>query len=666
MYKPLLACDLVRLLRLAPSPHRDDPLTGNFVVISLKHAPSFEAISYVWGDPTISESIRIDSDTDDISITPNLASALRQFRTRDKARMLWADGICIDQGNNDEKALQVPMMADIYRTASGVLAWMGKGDHNRQEAFARMLQLGNSSSQSIEKDNQSDNASDTIPDQETDEKTDDKPDNKPDEQPTSSEEITRTPGAGEIGIETWKYVDCILGDVWFTRLWIVQEAVLARDLRLFYGNQDTSWNNFQKSIDVYVIRKPRSIRLSKEASKGLRFINHLNKARRDMAMQYGVRQNLQNLNLNSWLSSSLSSPFIDHFLERIRTQNSSLPGQPTTILNMSRGSHFSDMFWSLTSRNCKDDRDRVYAMLGFLPWDVPIKIKPNYSFSIKRVYTDFARAMFELHYIELLVYAGLWDRLPVDDDMKTHECPSWVPELRPSKLKSGTMNAWDHQMLDYAIKNLETPKVEWLSFYKIRIEGIIFDKIVHVEAPPESIEHNEGLIYALRHYFNALAQLGDLNKGFDALMQNYGKLLAVLPSELGTDGRDDPEDMDRLATLLLGDAQEILAVFEEGQRRYFENTLPAEQLAALGKMFELTVFLRKRLSHRKLFVSEKGECGLAPLMVEPGDSLVRFMGQGVECLIRGVPNSQDWHLIGSCYYHAVSKFETMPEMIALI
>jgi len=38
---------------------------------------------------------------------------------------LWIDAICIDQSSPDEVSAQVELMADIYRLAAGVIAWLG-------------------------------------------------------------------------------------------------------------------------------------------------------------------------------------------------------------------------------------------------------------------------------------------------------------------------------------------------------------------------------------------------------------------------------------------------------------------------------------------------------------------------------------------------------------
>jgi hypothetical protein len=73
-------------------------------------------------------------------ITKNCADLLYNFRNprrRDapKDRRLWVDSICINQKDNDEKATQVPMMADIYRKSRQVLIWLGEGTVESDACF---------------------------------------------------------------------------------------------------------------------------------------------------------------------------------------------------------------------------------------------------------------------------------------------------------------------------------------------------------------------------------------------------------------------------------------------------------------------------------------------------------------------------------------------------
>jgi hypothetical protein len=114
----------IRLIELLPG-ENDARVECRLFTSSLENHPEFEALSYVWGDPTVTTTISYDGR--DMSVTMNLARALERLRHQDKdcSRILWADAICINQSNTAEKNLQVPLMSQIYSGATGVLVWMG-------------------------------------------------------------------------------------------------------------------------------------------------------------------------------------------------------------------------------------------------------------------------------------------------------------------------------------------------------------------------------------------------------------------------------------------------------------------------------------------------------------------------------------------------------------
>jgi len=76
----------------------------------------YEAVSYVWGDATKWKIIVCDGLN--VSITQNLFEALQRFRTPDTMRTLWADAVCINQGDTSKRTSQVRVMGVIYRRAT--------------------------------------------------------------------------------------------------------------------------------------------------------------------------------------------------------------------------------------------------------------------------------------------------------------------------------------------------------------------------------------------------------------------------------------------------------------------------------------------------------------------------------------------------------------------
>jgi hypothetical protein len=93
-------------------------------------AQPYEALSYVWGEPTRQHPL--DCDGREFLVTKNCHEALVNLRRRFVPRMLWVDAICINQGGTDdaitERNAQVAMMGEIYQKAARVLIWLGPAD----------------------------------------------------------------------------------------------------------------------------------------------------------------------------------------------------------------------------------------------------------------------------------------------------------------------------------------------------------------------------------------------------------------------------------------------------------------------------------------------------------------------------------------------------------
>lgn len=89
----------------------------------------YEALSYTWGDvKDLANRGEILLHGQEHEITQNLESGLRHLRFKDKPRILWADAVCINQTDLDERVQQVSQMHQIYNPggASHVLVWLGE------------------------------------------------------------------------------------------------------------------------------------------------------------------------------------------------------------------------------------------------------------------------------------------------------------------------------------------------------------------------------------------------------------------------------------------------------------------------------------------------------------------------------------------------------------
>ncbi|KAH8693407.1 heterokaryon incompatibility protein-domain-containing protein, partial [Phaeosphaeriaceae sp. PMI808] len=133
-YRPLHKLKQIRLLYLQPRSK------GEEIHCVLKHItlkkrflrgiPKYSALSYTWGSPSDKKNIRCNYSGQEntvVEIPTNLYHALKRFRHEEfKSRVLWADAICINQEDIQERAVQVRFMRQIFANAVDVPIWLGE------------------------------------------------------------------------------------------------------------------------------------------------------------------------------------------------------------------------------------------------------------------------------------------------------------------------------------------------------------------------------------------------------------------------------------------------------------------------------------------------------------------------------------------------------------
>lgn len=90
-------------------------------VFKLAASPHYVALSYTWGPTLPVESISIEGRP--FEIRTNLAKFLKSYQDW-SCTYLWVDQICIDQRNIRERNHQVALMSKVYTTSEFVLVWL--------------------------------------------------------------------------------------------------------------------------------------------------------------------------------------------------------------------------------------------------------------------------------------------------------------------------------------------------------------------------------------------------------------------------------------------------------------------------------------------------------------------------------------------------------------
>jgi hypothetical protein len=270
-----------RLLRLAPGTGIE-PLEGILVTnVTIKIFSwvwkfgecHYNAISYCWGDSQITKMIYLNGKL--LPITETLHSAFQSLRQRESPVILWADQICIDQSQAalDERNQQVQRMGEIYANADSVVIWLGRPTRFSNRVFDLLNGLddlhppdrvGDPNNQTAETDS-------------------------PDEVETmlssmleARGELPRLDGDVQVQEQLSLGLDDLVNNAWFSRIWVLQEAALAKSLLVQTGSQRVLWERFETCVRslrdktgrpfnaqlVYDIGQLRQQRISDELEDG--------------------------------------------------------------------------------------------------------------------------------------------------------------------------------------------------------------------------------------------------------------------------------------------------------------------------------------------------------------------------------------------------------------
>ncbi len=126
-------------MKLLPALDQSSPLRCNLIVAMLEHPPPFQALSYVWGDP--SNKLGILCNGQSFGVTENLHSALLERWRRGIKLLLWLDALCINQSDTNERTHQVRQMRAIYNSAKTVIVWLGQDGPDDSEGIELIERL---------------------------------------------------------------------------------------------------------------------------------------------------------------------------------------------------------------------------------------------------------------------------------------------------------------------------------------------------------------------------------------------------------------------------------------------------------------------------------------------------------------------------------------------
>jgi hypothetical protein len=207
-YTPLYDSLKIRILNLLPG-SGDDVLRGSLEEVNLERSGIYEAISYCWGSDQ--KPYILQTTQGSIPITASLHSALIQFRSPKVVSRVWADAVCICQDDNVEKAVQVRLMNQIYSRAVCVLVYLGREADDGQRALGLLKQVS---------------------------------------EIRENKDLVKSLLDLE---ENLKAIAAVFRRPWWSRIWIVQEFLNAKDVEIFIGNKSIRGSIFFDAMNEIAI-----------------------------------------------------------------------------------------------------------------------------------------------------------------------------------------------------------------------------------------------------------------------------------------------------------------------------------------------------------------------------------------------------------------------------
>ncbi|KAI6351726.1 hypothetical protein MCOR25_009763 [Pyricularia grisea] len=129
VYDRRLEVDEFRLLVLQPSENENDPVHVMLETYHDDDCPEYETVSYTWGgeedDAALCRPVYFGPGWEVIFQTKNCHAMLCHLRPKRGLRLLWVDALCINQGDSQERGIQVAKMGSIYGSSRRVVVFLG-------------------------------------------------------------------------------------------------------------------------------------------------------------------------------------------------------------------------------------------------------------------------------------------------------------------------------------------------------------------------------------------------------------------------------------------------------------------------------------------------------------------------------------------------------------
>jgi hypothetical protein len=574
---------------------------------------TYEAISYAWGDSGHHTSIICNGKI--LNVNTSLVDALKRLRRNEETRRVWADAICINQHDDFEKSHQVKRMGKIYESAKAVLAWLGKDtEHYAKDCF----DLVQTTVDHLVR--HSDNSQNVV-----------------DWDIENLQFINTDKTRWEIIIE--------LTDLqWFQRLWVVQEASLAKLCVLIWGDHEMRYDSLIELSLWSAYRGQVSSILGHWASLRLNLL----------AETFVEAQCTYRL-----LTRANDRPQIYHLMEE----------------TSKREPIFRDVLESCREKKASNPRDYIYAFLGNplaqlnTEGEIKLIIDPDYKKTVDQVFHDFACNMMQIPREATILLSSVQHNQR--EEFIHRSGPSWVPYWNKRRLQGRLVtasvghNAGGPHFQDLRLKipehNRSLLQMSGFKFDTLKwVTPIIHAKDLKID--PSRWRNNNrrkvdarGLPFVDRLYQELCDAAGydvEKNKSFSmTLVQGWVGKVAEIPLH------------EQSYMAYLGSVRKVAMQLHREAKFHFEAADMADScdndIDPIGSIsFENGTTC---CNNRTLGITHGGRIGIFPTLSIANDISVLVPGCKTPYILRKSESGRH-NLIGDCYIHGVMQGELIEEL----
>ena len=614
IYHPLdQATNEIRLLTVLPAPSTRDELNCDLRAVALDHRPRFEAISYAWSDISQRQSLVLNGQS--CSVSQNLADALCHFRNRETPILLWADQLCINQHDPEERSQQVCLMAQIYRQALRVRIWLGKaGPQNEKlmEILSGKVDI--------------------------------------------TDDAILSSSRGRVDAMSFSLLTILLNRPWWTRLWVLQEVVLAREAHLYCGPQNVNLLDvLLTSQKLDAVNNSVTRTSSPESTlERTQFIRTLHRRMEIFSFLKDLQEEAELAEEHRETQATQASQFAQ---ATQATQPLLFEGEASDD-DLTYG-YFLRILLRCRSHFASDPRDKVYALLGLLPERIVSEISPNYSQSAESVFAHTTRlilrhtqSIFILHFaVGFASRAGgpSWAATFASFRGSTEEAQF---RLRMQVLELFDISIGTEPSLSLLNNDLLLLRGLRLDAVSYKTEGIPFGRPTSVDSLVSTLTEWSAQI---RHALSTLGLLADCiewNETGPARFFKEAFICAVVGGTIPIEGS---------SFVRLLESSDFDPSYSQSFNQFFDSALPDLLYQENVREDSLSNHLIKHLHGKCIFITEKGLIGVGPAAVRLGDEIFILAGGKLPFILGPTSFREDHYvLVGDAYVHGL--MQGLPEL----